>query len=75
MLFVTINHNCLSSLNMKEQSEEIRRLQLANDELCERNRILSTTQEDTSVLQEKLRSANAKIKRLEERLQGNRGQS
>lgn len=53
----------------KEQSEEIRRLQLANDELCERNRILSTTQEDTSVLQEKLRSADAKIKRTEERIQ------
>jgi len=53
----------------KEQSEEIRQLQLANDELCERNRILSTTQEDTSVLQEKLRSATAKIKRTEDRLQ------
>jgi len=53
----------------KEQSEEVRQLQLANDELSERNRILSTTQEDTSVLQEKLRSANAKIQRTEDRLQ------
>jgi len=53
----------------KEQSSEIRRLQLANDELCERNRILSTTQEDTSVLQEKLRSAESKIKRADERIQ------
>ena len=43
---------------------------MANDELSERNRILSTTQEDTSVLQEKLRSANAKIQRTEDRLQG-----
>lgn len=53
----------------KEQSGEIRKLQLANDELSERNRILSMTQEDTSVLQEKLRSANSKIKRTEERIQ------
>jgi len=53
----------------KDQTEEIRKMQLLIDELRERNRILSTTQEDTSVLQEKLRSANSKIARAEDRLQ------
>ena len=60
------NSKCNYKYNklFKDESEEIWKSQPSNDEYCERNRILLTTQKDTFILQDKLRSANAKICQL-----------